>query len=155
MKPVLKLWTASAFTCLSLCLLSISEVSAPIASAQSTPIQIPQPPSLSQRLIGTWRLVKQGDQVITGTPSAQRLKFFTGKKWNITQADQKTKRVIFHHGGTYSLRNNIMTSVVDYANESTASRLGTVSHFKINVQGDTYEQIGLDNPYTETWQRVK
>lgn len=155
MRSVLKLFTANTMAYISLSFLSISAIYVPLASAQSTITQATQPPSLSQRLIGTWRLVKQGDQIVTGTPNAQRLKFFTGKKWNITQADKSTNRVIFHHGGTYSLKNDIMTSVVDYANEPTASRIRTVSYFKINVQGDTYEQIGLNNSYTETWQRVK
>ena len=155
MRSGLTLFTANkiAYACLSF--LSISAIYVPLASAQSTITQATQPSSLSQRLIGTWRLVKQGNRIITGTPTAQRLKFFTNKKWSITQADENTKRVIFHHGGTYSLKNNIMTSVVDYANESTASRIRTVSYFKISIQGDTYEQIGLNNPYTETWQRVK
>ena len=155
MRSVLKLFTANTMAYIGLSSLSISAIYVPLASAQSTITQATQPPSLSQRLIGTWRLVKQGDQIVTGTPNAQRLKFFTGKKWNITQADKSTNRVIFHHGGTYSLKNDIMTSVVDYANEPTASRIRTVSYFKINVQGDTYEQIGLNNSYTETWQRVK
>ncbi len=155
MRSVLQLFTANTIAYISLSFMPISEIYAPVVSAQSSINQPTQPPSLSQRLIGTWRLVKQGDQMITGTPNAQRLKFFTGKKWNITQPDENTKRVTFHHGGTYSLKNNIMTSVVDYANESTAFRIGTVSYFKINVKGDTYEQIGINNPYTETWQRVK
>jgi hypothetical protein len=155
MRSALHLSTANTISCISLYFLSVSAISTPVTSAQSPITQPTQAASLSQRLIGTWRLVKQGEKVIISTPNAQRLKNFTGKQWNITQTDQNTKKVIFHHGGTYSLKNNIMTSVVDYANESTASRIGTVSHFKINVQGDTYEQIGLDNPYTETWKRVK
>ena len=155
MYSVLKLFTANTIACIGLSFLSISAIYVPLASAQSTITQATQPSSLSQRLIGTWRLVKQGDRIITGTPNAQRLKFFTSKKWSITQADESTKRVIFHHGGTYSLKNDIRTSVVNYANESTASRIRTVSYFKISIKGDTYEQIGLNNPYTETWQRVK
>jgi hypothetical protein len=155
MSLVLKLSTANIVSCISLSFLSISAISVPVTSAQSTIAQTTPSPSLSQQLIGTWKLVKQGDKSTAGTPSAQRLKFFSGKQWNITQADQKTKRVIFHHGGTYNLKDNVMTSVVNYANESTASRIGTVSYYKINVQGDTYKQIGINNPYTETWQRVK
>jgi Cu/Ag efflux protein CusF len=120
------------------------------------PVQLAQP-TLNQQLVGTWRLVKQGNQSVLGTPSAQRLRFYTGTQWNITQADAQTKRVIFHHGGTYSLNNQTgrMVSTVNYAIESGASRLNTVSNFQITVQGDTYTQVGLDNPFTETWERVK
>jgi hypothetical protein len=110
---------------------------------------------LNQQLIGTWRLIKQGNQTVAHTANGQRLKFFTGQHWNITQADPKTQKVIFHHGGTYTFKDGVVVSTVDYANESTAFRIGTVSHFKISIAGDTYTQIGLDNPYTETWQRVK
>lgn len=155
MRSVLQLSTVNTIACISVSFLSVSAIFIPVTSAQSTITQPIASPSLSQQLIGTWKLVKQGDKMTAGTPSAQRLKFFSGKQWTITQADQKTKRVIFHHGGSYSLKDNVMTSVVDYANESTASRIGTVSYYKINVQGDTYEQIGINNPYTETWQRVK
>ena len=60
----------------------------------------------------------------------------------------------FHHGGNYQLDGNKMTSVVEYANESTKFRIGTTSKFEIKVEGDTYTQVGLDNPYTEVWKRV-
>jgi hypothetical protein len=156
MRSIWQLSAATTIACMGLQLLPISAMAVPSASGQSAVTRsTPGKKSLSQRLIGTWRLVKQADQSVVGTPNGQRLKLFTGKNWNITQADPKTKRVIFHHGGTYSLKDNELTSTVDYANESTAFRIGTVSHFKIDVQGDTYQQIGLDNPYTETWQRVK
>jgi hypothetical protein len=153
MRSIWQLSAATTIACIGLQLCPTPLLAAPVVSSQSA--ITPTKESLSQRLIGTWRLVKQGDRVVTGTPNAQRLKFFTGKQWNITQADLKTKKVIFHHGGTYSLKDDVMTSNVDYANESTAFRIGTVSRFKVDVQGDTYQQIGLDNPYTETWQRVK
>lgn len=110
---------------------------------------------LAERLQGTWILVGTPDKVGEVPKSGGRLKFYTGKCWCITQPDAETGIVKFHHGGTYTLDGNRMKSVVDYAGASTAERLHTTSNFEIKVDGDTYTQIGLDNPYSEVWKRVK
>jgi len=34
------------------------------------------------------------------------------------------------------------------------SHSSQVSSAKIKVEGDVYTQVGLDNPFTETWRRV-
>ncbi len=131
--------------------LSLVVVASPLTVVAGDPAEAP----LADRLIGTWVLVGTPEKVGEVPKAGGRLKFFTGKCWCITQADPATGKVRFHHGGTYSLDGNKMTSVVDYAGESTEFRLNTTSNFEIKVDGDTYTQIGLDNPYTEVWKRVK
>jgi hypothetical protein len=109
------------------------------------------------KYIGTWVLVGTPDKVGDPPKSGGRLKFRTGKHWAITQADPKTGKVIFHHGGTYTLDGDTYTETVEYANESTAGLLKKTFKFKVKVEGDTYTQIGIgeDNPFHEVWKRAK
>ncbi len=112
---------------------------------------------LAKELIGTWILVGTPDKVGEPPESGGRLKFFTGRHWLITQADPKTGKVVYHHGGTYTLDGDTYTENIEYANESTAQLIKTSFKFKIKVEGDTYTQIGIgdDNPYNEVWKRAK
>jgi hypothetical protein len=116
-----------------------------------------EPSKLAKNLIGTWVLVGTPEKVGEPPASGGRLKFFTGRHWTITQADRKTGKVVFHHGGTYTLDGDTYTEKVEYANQSTADLIGKTFKFKIKVDGDTYTQtaIGEDNPYTEVWKRAK
>ena len=89
--------------------------------------------------------------------SGGRLKFITGNHWAVTQADADTGKVIFHHGGTYTLTGDTYAETVEYANESTAQLIKKTFTFKAKVEGDTYTQtaVGDDNPFTEVWKRAK
>ncbi|OWK45007.1 hypothetical protein FRUB_01338 [Fimbriiglobus ruber] len=114
------------------------------------------PPDLAKNLIGTWVLVGTPDKVGEVPKAGGRLKFFTGKHWIITQAAPDTGKVIFHHGGTYTLDGDIYAGTIEYANESTAELIKKTHKFKIKVEGDTYTQIAVDgNPFSEVWKRVK
>ncbi len=114
----------------------------------------PEPTKLAKGLIGTWSLAEAESP---GNPSGigSRLKFFTGTHWMITQPDPKTSKVIFHHGGRYTLEGDTMTETVDFANENTAALIGQSHKLKISVDGDTLKQTGLENPFTEAWKRAK
>jgi hypothetical protein len=74
---------------------------------------------LAKNLIGTWILVGTPDKVGEAPKSGARLKFFTGKHWVVTQAEPETGKVVFHHGGTYTLDGDNYAETVEYANEST------------------------------------
>ena len=113
-----------------------------------------EPSKLAKELIGTWTLE---EAKTPGSPSGvgNRLKFFTGTHWMITQSDPKTGNVVFHHGGRYTLDGDTMAGSVDFANESTVGLIGQTHKFKISVEGDVFKQTGLDNEFTETWKRVK
>lgn len=110
--------------------------------------------NLAKDLIGTWVLEKAQTP---GNPSGigTRLRYFTGTHWMITQPDSKSGVVVFHHGGRYTLDGNSMSSTVDFANSNTADFIGKTTKFRITVDGDTYTQQAVDNPFTETWKRVK
>jgi hypothetical protein len=109
---------------------------------------------LAKDLIGAWVLVGTPDNIGEPPATGGRLKFRTGKHWAITQADQSGK-VVFHHGGTYTLDGEEYAETVEYANESTADLIGKTFKFHVKVEGDKYTQIGIDNPYTEVWKRAK
>ena len=113
-----------------------------------------KPTKLAKNLIGTWTLE---EAKAPGNPSGvgSRLKFFTGTHWMITQPDPKTGKVVFHHGGRYTLDGETMATTTDFANESTGDFIGQERKFKITVDGNTLKQTGVGNPYTETWKRVK
>ena len=116
-----------------------------------------EPTKLAKDLIGTWVLVGTPDRVGEAPESGGRLKFRTGKHWCITEADPKTGKVVFHHGGTYTLDGDTYSETVGYATESTAEIIKKTFKFKVKVENDTYTQtgIGADNPFNEVWKRVK
>jgi hypothetical protein len=111
--------------------------------------------SLNEKLIGTWVLVGKPGQVAEPPKSGGMLKFITGKHWCITQADPKTAKVTVHHGGTYTLDGDKYVETVEYANESTISMLQQKLTFTVKVDGDTYTQTGVGNPYTQVWKRLQ
>jgi hypothetical protein len=113
-----------------------------------------KPSQLAKDLIGTWVYAGTPDQEVEPPATGGRLKFFTGKHWTITQADEAGK-VLFHHGGTYKLDGEEYAESVKYANENSAEVVGKTFKFKIKVEGDKYTQVGVDNPYTEVWRRAK
>jgi hypothetical protein len=113
------------------------------------------PSQLAKDLIGTWVLVGKPGEVGEAPATGGRLKFCTGRHWTITQADPKTGATIFHHGGTYALKGNEFLETVEYANESTTNLIGQTFKFTIKVEGDTFTQTGVGNPWTEVWKRAK
>jgi hypothetical protein len=116
-----------------------------------------QPSKLAKELIGTWVLVGTPDKVGEIPAAGGRLKFFTGRHWLITQADPKTGKVIFHHGGTYTLDGDTYTETIEYATENTAALIKKTFKFKVKLEGDTYTQVGTgeDNAYSEVWKRAR
>jgi hypothetical protein len=114
-----------------------------------------KPAGLAKDLLGTWVLVGTPDKVGETPKSGGRLKFLTGKHWVITQANPDTGKVIFHHGGTYTIDGDNYEETVEYANENSAELINKTLKFKIKVEGDTLTQVGLGNPFTEVWKRAK
>ena len=124
----------------------------PTVSAENA--QAKSGPSLSDEMIGTWILVGKPGQVGEPPKSGGMLKFITGKHWCITQADASGK-VLFHHGGTYSLDGDKYVETIEYANESTITMLRQKLTFSIKVEGVTYTQTGIGNDYTQVWKKLK
>jgi hypothetical protein len=96
-----------------------------------------KPSQLAKDLIGTWALAGTPDKPEEPPKAGGRLKFFTGRHWCITQADPATGRVIFHHGGTYTIDGDALAETIEYANDNTADLINRTHRFKIKVEGDT------------------
>ena len=114
-----------------------------------------KPSQLAKDAIGTWILAGTPGKVQDPPPANGPLKFLTGKHWTFTQADPQTGKVIYHHGGTYTLDADNFTETINYANESTANMIGQSFKFKLKIEGDTLTQTGIGNPYTQVWKRAK
>lgn len=110
---------------------------------------------LAKDLIGTWVLVGKPDKIREAPAAGGRLKFRTGRHWTMTQANPDTGLTIMHDGGTYTLDGDKYVETLEYANESTANDIGKSFMFAVKVEGDTMTQIGVGNPYTEVWKRLK
>jgi hypothetical protein len=136
---------------LSLVILFVGQISAQDKDKPS----LPEASKLAKDLIGTWILVGTPDEVGEIPAKGGRLKFITGRHWTITQADPNTGLVIFHHGGTYTLDGNEYVEKIEYATENTKQLINKTLKHKIKVEKDTYTQIGVGNPYTEVWKRLK
>jgi hypothetical protein len=108
--------------------------------------------ALAKNLVGTWVLVSEGGKAGNGTG---RLKFCTGRHWVITQSDPRTGSIVYHHGGTYTLRGNEYAETVEYANDNTKQLLKQTFRFSIKIDGDTLTQTGIGNSFNEVWKRVK
>jgi len=142
-------WATLTFVALTY--MSIATVSG-IRAQEETPKPEAEPSKLAADLIGTWRLVGTPDSE-EETPT-KRLKFFTGKHWLVTEADDDGK-VTIHHGGTYTLDGDEYVETIEYALPESISAIGMKFKFKIKVEGDKYTQIGIENPYSEVWRRAK
>jgi hypothetical protein len=114
-----------------------------------------KPSQLAKDIVGGWALAGTPEKPEDPPAKGGRIKFFSGKNWCITQADPADGKVIFHHGGTYTLDGDKMAETIEYANENTLNLLGKTHNFTIKVEGDTYTQIGQDNEFTERWKRAK
>lgn len=125
--------------------LQAAEKESPAASA---------PSELAKVLVGAWTMVGTPDG--EKAPEGQRqLKFIGEKGWMISISDTKTGKVAFHHGGTFTLKGDEYTETLEYANESTSEMIGQSFKFKVKVEGDTLTQIGVGNPYSQIFKRLK
>ncbi len=113
------------------------------------------PSQLSKDIIGTWVMVGTPGDVGEPPAAGGRLKFRTARHWAMTQADPDTGTVSFHHGGTYTLNGDEYVEKVEYATENLANYIGNAYKYKVKVEGDTFTQIGIENPFTEVWKRSK
>ncbi|HEX6985395.1 MAG TPA: hypothetical protein VF170_08455 [Planctomycetaceae bacterium] len=118
-------------------------------------VALAEPSPLAKDLIGTWVLAGTPEKPVDPPAKGGRLRFFTGRHWVITEADAETGRVRHHHGGTYTLDDDVLTENVEYAGPSSATLIGRSFKHQMKVEGDTLTQIGIDNQWTEVWKRAK
>jgi len=104
-------------------------------------------PKISEQIQSIWELEEKD--------GSKRLKYIVGGMWTITQADPETGKVIFHHGGNYTIEGDTYVETVEFANENTADLVGAKHTFRVSVKGDQLTQVGVGNPWTEAWTRVE
>jgi hypothetical protein len=114
----------------------------------------PSSAPLTQQLIGTWVLVGRPGEVGDVPAAGGRFKSFTDTQWSVTQAGPNGV-VLFHHGGSYTLKDGEYIETVGFANQSTKELIGKTHKFKQKIEGDTLWQLGIDNQWQEVWKRVK
>ena len=124
------------------------------AQEKVTPAPKEASKSLHESLLGAWALSSAIDEKGELKPGAQ-MKLFGLKHWVITQSNPETGELIYHHGGTYKLEGDTYEETVKFAAPSTKSLIGKTFKFKIVVDGDTYEQVGIGNPYSHKSKRLK
>jgi hypothetical protein len=155
-KPILTMnITQNILRVAAISLLALTIPTATRLLAQDKPITAMEQSPLAQRLLGTWVYFGTPDKVGDTSAASGQLKFFTGRHWNITQADPKTGVTIYHHGGTYTLNGDEYVETVEYANESTKKLIKQTFKFTIKIEGDTLTQTGIGNSYNEVWKRAK
>ena len=138
------------------CLLALAIPTALVVlNAADKPAPVAAPSQLAKDMIGAWVLVGKPGKVREAPEAGGRLKFRTGRHWTMTQANPTTGLTIMHDGGTYTLNGDQYVETLEYANESTANDIGKSFMFTVKVEGDTMTQIGVGNPYTEVWKRLK
>ena len=110
---------------------------------------------LSKDMVGVWTLIGSPDDAAYVPPEVETaLKFRTGRHWLVTYSDPNGM-VLYHHGGTYTLDGDEYVETIEYANENTAGLIKNSFKFKVKVEGDSYTQIGIENPWSEIWRRVE
>jgi beta-lactamase regulating signal transducer with metallopeptidase domain len=111
--------------------------------------------SLAKGLVGTWVKEMSADEKKENPTSKPPLKLIADSCWCDTESDAKTGVVVAHHGGDLTLKGNRYVEHVKYANPSTMPLIGHSFKFDLQLDGDTLRLTGIDNPWNETWKRVK
>jgi hypothetical protein len=114
---------------------------------------------LKRRLVGTWEMAATkswGATNFTYVPKNNgRLKIFTMTDWSVVHYDSDSNLVV-EASGPYTLQGNVYTETIASATGGMTKYLGARPRFKIQVEGDKYYQMGVNNnpPIEEMWQRV-
>ena len=108
----------------------------------------------AKMLIGAWQLKEAKNP---GSPSGigTRLKLFTGTHWCVIQPDPTSGKIVFQHGGHYSLDGSVLSETIDFAGESTSSLIGKTFKFELKITSDALEQLDAEGVFTEKWERAK
>ena len=126
------------------------------SAAASASAGAPQPaPNQTAALEGTWVLLSTEDPsanpaVVVGS----RVKTITNTGFVVTAVHPQTGDVLTHHGGAYTFRRNLDAETIEYANAVNRTLVGRTFRFKIEVDGDTWRQVGVGNRWTEVWKRL-
>jgi hypothetical protein len=110
---------------------------------------------LSKEMVGTWVFVGTPGNVRTPPAKGGRYKSRTGTHWSITAAAADTGLVTEHFGGSYQINGDEYIETQHFADNTWLHDNGKSWTFKVKIDGDLMTQLGVGNPYTEVWQRVR
>jgi len=102
-----------------------------------------------------WVQVGEPGHIVPAPTSGGRLKFRIGRHWTYTHADPANGTVKAHFGGTYRVKGAEYTETIDYSTDANDPELGRELKFTVKVEGDLMTQTGVNNTYTEVWQRLR
>ncbi len=133
---------------------AVTMLSADRLTAQDAKSKDAQVPDLHKSLLGAWVLVGQPGDASEPQADAQ-MKFWGLGHFAVTKRNAAADAIDYHHMGTYTLDGDQYVESVTYAIGETESLVGKSFKFRIEVDGDTYIQHGIDNPYSEQWKRLR
>lgn len=135
----------------SAAMLVIGGIALLLPAADRTPAA---PPS-GQAIEGVWVFVGTPGNIGPIPLTGGRLKFRVSNHWTFTAADPATGEVKAHFGGVYRFDAAEYVETIDYSMDPNDRELGNSLKFRVKLEGDTMTQIGIGNPYTEVWKRVR
>ncbi len=106
-------------------------------------------------LVGTWVFLSTEDPAPTRSAiPGNSIKVVTERGFHLTRTHPETGDVLFHHGGSYTLDGTDYTETIEFANAANQSLINQMFRFKIEIQKDTFRQVGVGNRWTEVWRRL-
>lgn len=112
------------------------------------------PSDLHKQMIGAWKVVSNADGTPLEAGFEGQIKFIGEKNWVAVGTDPNTKKVTFTLGGTYTLEGDKYVEKIEFANDLAAEMVGQKVEFKVKIDGDKFTQIGVGNPYSQTFKRA-
>lgn len=113
------------------------------------------PEPLGPALEGVWVHVGEPGDIRVAPSAGGRMKFRVANRWTLTSAHARTGAVNEHFGGTWRVNGGVYVETIDYSVDENDPELGNTLTFSVKIDADTMTQVGLNNPYTEVWKRVR
>ncbi len=122
-------------------------------SAQEAESKVAQVSDLQKSLLGAWAITGEPGNTQEPAPDAE-MKFWGLGHFAVTKRNAATGEIDYHHLGTYTLEGDQYVENVTFAIGGTEGLVGQTFKFRIEIDGDTYIQHGIGNPYTQQWTRL-
>lgn len=133
---------------------NVRRVPQQVITTRTSPVQVVTPvkkKTLSEEIVGAWVLVSPKSNA---TRVAKRVKFFSQDQFTVTGILKENNVVRNHHGGSYEIKGDEMTTTVDYATADGTGRIGRGYRYRIEIREGKLYQYGIDNKYNEVWERM-
>ena len=108
---------------------------------------------LQKEFLGTWVLAGSPGNEVEPAEDAE-MKFIGLGHFAVIKRNDETGLIDYNHVGTYTLDGNTYTETITHAIGATEQLVGQSFTFKIKIEGDTYVQEGVGNPWNQIWKRL-